>query len=50
MPEPIGRELAGYQVAHTHRLGWGRLTNGGLMAHAEQVGFDVLLTVDQSTK
>ena len=31
-------------------MGWDRLTNGELLASAEEVGFDVLLTTDKNIR
>jgi uridylate kinase len=31
-------------------MGWGKLSNGDLLAHAETAGFDVLITADQSIR
>jgi hypothetical protein len=32
------------------QIGWGRLSNGDLLAQAESAGFDVLVTADQSLR
>jgi hypothetical protein len=40
--------LPGHHVSHAHEMGWDRLSNGELLNAAEQAGFEVLLTADQS--
>ena len=50
MPERIGRELAGHEVAHTFRLGWHDLTNGKLLDAAQEAGFELLLTADRNLR
>ena len=40
--------LPGHVVTHAHEMGWDRLNNGELLNSAEQAGFDVMLTADQS--
>jgi len=47
-PAPVGRFLIDCPVATAARLGWERLKNGLLLSRAEQDGFTVLVTCDQS--
>ncbi len=47
-PAPVGRFLTDCQVATAARLGWEKLKNGLLLNQAEQDGFTVLVTCDQS--
>lgn len=43
------RELLGlHQVETAFELGWSTLTNGELLARAEQEGFDVFVTTDNN--
>lgn len=42
--------LGGQEVVHVRHLGWSDLSNGKLLAAAEEQGFDVLLTVDQNAR
>ena len=46
MPEEIGALLLGHEVAHVGKIGWQALSNGVLLATAEEAGFDVLITKD----
>jgi hypothetical protein len=50
VPRPFERALIGHDVTHCSRLGWERLTNGRLLAAAEQAGFEVFVTVDQGIR
>jgi len=47
-PFPLGRHLTGHEVKHCAELGWARLANGVLLAAAEQDGFELMITCDQS--
>ena len=49
-PAPIRPILAGHLVKRTQDMGWDRLTNGELLAVAEESGFDVLLTTDKNIR
>ena len=40
--------LPNHDVRHAHEMGWDRLNNGELLTAAEQAGFEVMLTADQS--
>jgi hypothetical protein len=47
-PRGIGRHLVGHNVTEAKERGWERLTNGALLAAAEEAGFDILLTADKN--
>jgi hypothetical protein len=47
-PAPVGRFLTDCPVVTAARLGWEKLKNGLLLSQAEQDGFTVLVTCDQS--
>jgi hypothetical protein len=49
-PAPLAPFLTGHVVTRARDRGWDRLTNGDLLAAAEDAGFDVLLTADNSIK
>jgi hypothetical protein len=49
-PRGIARSLAGHDVREAKAQGWDRLTNGELLAAAEEAGFDVLLTTDKNIR
>src|SRR5947209_14313621 len=49
VPAPL-RHLLREPAVTTHQIGWGRLSNGDLLAQAESAGFDVLITADQSIR
>ncbi len=42
--------LIGHEVQHTKEMGWGNLSNGKLLAAAEEEGFLVLITVDKNVR
>jgi hypothetical protein len=48
-PAPLRRFLAGHQVSTAYEMGWARLSNGDLLAAAEQ-SFDALITTDQNLR
>jgi hypothetical protein len=45
---PIAAYLRDHTVRTTHQEGWATLVNGDLLRAAEDAGFDVLLTTDNS--
>ncbi len=47
-PRGIGRSLEGHTVKEAKAQGWETLTNGELLRVAEDAGFDVFVTTDQS--
>ena len=49
-PRPLRRRLFGHEVETSVERGWDTLANGVLMDRAEEAGFDVLLTTDQSIR
>ncbi len=48
-PVPLRRALTDHSVATAYEKGWAGLTNGELLAVAED-GFDVLVTTDQNLR
>lgn len=49
-PRGIARYLLGHTVIKAKDRGWDTLTNGDLLAEAEQAGFDVLVTADKNMR
>ena len=49
-PLPLRRRLTGHTVDIPSRKGWSGLRNGALLDVAEQEGYDVLITTDQSLR
>ena len=47
-PVPIRRFLIGHSVRTTRQEGWATLTNGRLLRVAEEAGFELSLTTDNS--
>jgi len=47
-PAGIARVLVGHTVTKAKDRGWDTLTNGDLLAKAEESGFDVLITADKN--
>jgi len=47
-PVAIKRFLLGHSVRTTRQEGWATLTNGNLLRVAEDRGFELLLTTDNS--
>ena len=42
--------LAGYEVTHVVREGWDSLSNGRLLAAAEEAGFQTFVTADRNLR
>jgi hypothetical protein len=49
-PAPLRYSFIGHQVETAYERGWAELTNGELLARAEEAGFDVMITTDQSIR
>ena len=49
-PKGIARFLAGHKVTMAKQRGWDTLSNGDLLAAAEQAGFEVLVTADKNMR
>ena len=47
-PVPIAQSLSRHTIRTTQQEGWATLKNGDLLRVAEEAGFDVLLTTDNS--
>jgi hypothetical protein len=48
MPVGVRNQLPGFVVATVPEMGWAGLSNGDLLAAAEQAGFEVLVTGDKN--
>jgi hypothetical protein len=48
VPYPLLRYLQKHDVRTAEELGWARLVNGDLLRAAEEAGFGVMVTADQS--
>ena len=42
----LGRGLVGHEVESVRRLGWAGIQNGALLKKAEEIGFEVVITMD----
>jgi hypothetical protein len=42
--------LTNHRVSTAYQLGWGELKNGELLLHAENSGFEVLITTDKNLR
>ena len=49
-PVPLRRQLAGHMIDTVYEQGWATLTNGRLLAIAEEAGYDLLITTDQNLR
>ena len=47
-PVSLRNFLGQHQITTAYELGWGRLTNGDLLASAGREGFDVLVATDKN--
>jgi hypothetical protein len=50
VPAPLLPYLIGHAVVRARDRGWERLSNGDLLAQAEQAGFEVFLTADKNIR
>ena len=50
VPAPLLPHLIGHAVVRARGRGWERLSNGDLLAQAEQAGFEVFLTADKNIR
>jgi hypothetical protein len=48
-PAPLRRQLAGHEIATAYEMGWAKLSNGDLLAAAEE-SFAVFITTDQNLR
>ena len=48
VPYPLLRHLAKHDIRTAEEMGWSRLVNGDLLRAAEDAGFAVMVTADQS--
>ena len=49
-PAQLARFLQRHSVTHAARLGWHELSNGKLLAAAEQAAFDAVITCDKNMR
>ena len=49
-PRGLARFLIGHTVKEARAQGWHELTNGALLAAAEQAWFDLLVTPDKNMR
>ena len=49
-PVPLRRHLTGHTVTTAYQQGWSDLSNGELLAAAEQGGYALLITTDQNMR
>jgi hypothetical protein len=47
VPSGAARALVHHEVTEAIQRGWQRISNGQLLANAEEAGFDVFLTADK---
>jgi hypothetical protein len=50
VPDPLVPYLIDHTVVKARDRGWGRLSNGDLLAEAERAGFGVFLTADKNIR
>jgi putative NIF3 family GTP cyclohydrolase 1 type 2 len=49
-PKRLALHLQGHSVSTAKERGWDRLTNGDLLASAEEAGFELFLTADKNLR
>jgi hypothetical protein len=50
VPIQVRNALVGHQVSTTQKMGWGGISNGELLQHAEQDGFDLFIVADKNLR
>ena len=50
VPYPLKLYLADFQVRTADEEGWSQVSNGDLIANAEEAGYDILITCDQNIR
>jgi predicted nuclease of predicted toxin-antitoxin system len=50
VPRGVARALTGHTVTEARERGWATFKNGDLLIAAEEAGFEVLVTSDQSIR
>ncbi len=50
VPRGVARALKGHVVTKAKDRGWSTLSNGSLLAAAEEAGFDLLVTADKNMR
>jgi predicted nuclease of predicted toxin-antitoxin system len=50
VPAPLRRRLSGHSIDTAFERGWSDMQNGDLLDIAEQEGYDILVTTDQSLR
>ncbi len=50
VPAPLLPFLIGHAVTEARHRGWDRLSNGDLLAKAEEAGFEVFITADKNIR
>jgi hypothetical protein len=50
VPAPLRHHLPGHEVIESATIGWERLSNGELLAAAEDEGFEVFITSDKNLR
>ncbi len=50
VPSPLAGFLSAYDIKLADEMGWAKFQNGELLRAAEQAGFEVLLSGDQTIK
>ncbi len=48
VPRKLRRRLAGFEIVTAEEMGWAELVNGRLLRAAEDAGFGLMRTTDQS--
>ena len=50
VPVPLRRYLSDHSIDTAYERGWSALDNGALLEHAEQDGYELLITTDQNLR
>ena len=50
VPVQVRRALTGHEVATAQQMGWGGISNGDLLAAAENAGFDLFILADKNLR
>lgn len=50
VPVPLRKEFPGLDITTAYQMGWSHLSNGTLLATAEEAGFAIFVTTDKNLR
>lgn len=50
VPVQVRNALVGHDVSTAQQMGWGGISNGGMLQRAEESGFDLVIVADKNLR